>query len=85
MDTDTTLIKAVEPRTAWLAPMGYELDIDRASRSIKALLVEPKDPNATRFGTCEEAKLRIKMDLVRVKVSRKSKKMIDTLVKKFGE
>lgn len=43
VDIDTTLIKVVEPRIVWLETMEYELDIDRATRSIKVLLDQSKD------------------------------------------
>lgn len=55
VDADTTLIKVVDPRTAWLPPMDYEIDIDVATKEIKALLFEPKEKKATRFGTFNEA------------------------------
>lgn len=76
VDIDFTLIKAIELRRKWLAPMGYELDIYFASKSIKALLAEPKDPKAKRFGTYEEGKARIKIGLVIGKITKKSRKMM---------
>lgn len=81
----TTLIKVVEPRTKWLTPMGYEIDIGFASKSIKDLLATPKDVNVERFGTYEEARTRIKIGLVIGKITKKSRKMMKTLVEKFRD
>lgn len=85
MDTDHTLIKAMELRTKWLAPVGYDIDIYFTSKSIQDLLATPKDVNAERFGTYEEAKTRIQIGLVIGKITKKSRKMMKTLVEKFGD
>lgn len=85
VNTNTTLINEVESRIAWLPLMDYGLDIDWATKSIEALLEELKDKGATRFGTYEEAKTRIKMDLFGENIGRKSEKMISTLEKQFGD
>lgn len=85
VDIDHTLIKVAEPRTKSLAPMGYEIDINFSSKSIKALLATPKDVNDERFGTYKEAKTRIKIGLVISKITKKSRKMMKTLVEKFGD
>ena len=62
-DTDFTHIKPVVPRTTWLAPMDYEINIDQATSAIDALINEPIDKKQPRFGTYEEAKSKIKQGL----------------------
>lgn len=85
VDTEHTLIKVVEPRTKWLDYMGYEIDIDFSSKSIQDLLATPKDVKAERFGAYEEAKIGIKRGLFIGKITKKYRKMMKTLVEKFGD
>lgn len=40
-DIDSTLVKAILSRVAWLEPMDYEVNIDQDTKAIKALLKEP--------------------------------------------
>lgn len=84
VNTDHAMIKVVELRIKWLAPMGYEMDHHFDLKYIKALLALPKDTKAERFATFEEAKSRIKTNLVIGKMTRKSKKMKKVLTEQFG-
>lgn len=35
VDTDTTLVQAIQPRVSWIEPMEYEINIDQAIESIE--------------------------------------------------
>lgn len=71
---DHCMIKAVEPITKWLAPMGYEISNDFTVKSINELLALPVDITASRFDTYEEAKIRIDTDIVISKMSRRGRR-----------
>ena len=51
VDIDYTYIQVAIPRTRWLRPLGYELNIDEASTKIIALLEKEIDKSSKPFGT----------------------------------
>ena len=63
VDCDKVYIQAVKPRVAWVKPLPYELNIDDARDIIEALINEPVDPKLPAFGTYDEAKVRIELEI----------------------
>ena len=59
VDCDRVYIQVVRPRTVWVKPLPYEVNIDETKDIIEAMINEPIDPKAPYFGTYEEAKTRI--------------------------
>ena len=51
VDIDFTYVQAIITRVRWLRPLGYEIDVDQASMTIKTLLAEEIDKDAKHFGT----------------------------------
>lgn len=84
VDTNTFIVRAMEPRTMWLPPMGYEMDIDAASIKIKGLLEKPIDIRATQYGNYEEVKNKIKLGILVPKSLRKNSRMISSLLENLG-
>ena len=64
-------------------PLPYELNIDETSTTITTLLVEETDKNAPTFGTYEEAKERITINLQITTMDKKKTKMMKRLVEEF--
>ena len=62
--------------------MGYEVNIDETKNIIEALLNEPVDPKTTYFGTYEEAKARIKLEIKLPWVVNRGRKRIEEIMKK---
>ena len=63
VDYDKVYIQAVKPRVVWVNTLGYGVNIDDTMEKIEALLSEPMDPKATYFGTYDEAKDKIKLEI----------------------
>ena len=84
VDIDYTYIQAVIPRVRWLRPLGYELDIDQASATITALLVEEVDKNAKAFGTYDVVKFRVVTDLKTATAVKKKEKLVRKIKRRFG-
>ncbi|GLJ10090.1 hypothetical protein SUGI_0121890 [Cryptomeria japonica] len=55
--------KAAIPRVAWVKPLPYEINIDEARDIIEALINELAIPNTPAFGTYDEAKDRIELEI----------------------
>ncbi|GLJ19494.1 hypothetical protein SUGI_0352090 [Cryptomeria japonica] len=55
--------KAAIPRVAWVKPLPYEINIDEARDIIESLINEPAIPNTPAFGTYDEAKARIELEI----------------------
>ncbi|GLJ13226.1 hypothetical protein SUGI_0208140 [Cryptomeria japonica] len=55
--------KAAIPRVAWVKPLPYEINIDEVRDIIEALINEPAIPNTPAFGTYDEAKARIELEI----------------------
>lgn len=63
VDSDKVYIQAVKPRDVWVKPLGYEVNIDEIKHIIEALVNEPVDPKAPYFGTYDEAKDKIELEI----------------------
>lgn len=85
MDANYTFVQAATPQVRWLRPLGYEINVDEASATIKASLVEDVDKNAKEFGNYELAKSKITMELEKTSIIKRKDKLVKTLKAKFGE
>ena len=85
VDIDFTYIQVVIPRVRWLRPFGYEINIDKASTTITALLAEEADKNAPHFGTYDVVRSKINMELKTASTLKKKEKLIKKIKKKFGK
>lgn len=54
VDKDQCHMEAVEPRTAWILPMGYEVDAQTLEVYAQHLLIKSVDSNEPRFDTFKE-------------------------------
>ena len=64
---------------AWVKPLPYEVNIDETKDIIEALINEPVDPNASYFGTYEEAKTRIELSIKLPQVVNKGRKRMEKM------
>ena len=79
VDSDKVYIQAVGLRTIWVKPLGYEVNIDETKDIIEALINEPIDPKAIYFGTYDEEKARIELEIKLPQAVSKGKKRIAKL------
>jgi hypothetical protein len=84
VDCDRVYIQAVIPRVAWVKPLPYELNINEARDIIEALVNEPDIPNIPTFGTYDEAKARIELEIKLPQAINKGKRKIEKLKNKSG-
>ena len=63
VDIDFTYIQVALSRVRWLRPLGYEINIDEASKTITTFLVEDIDKSAKPFGTFNVIKSKVEMEL----------------------
>ena len=63
VDSDRVYIQVVRPRVVWVKPLPYEVSIDETKDIIEALVNEPIDPKAPYFGTYDEAKTWIELEI----------------------
>ena len=63
-------------RIVWVKPLGYEVNIDEIKDVIEALINEPVNPKATYFGSYEEAKARIELEIKLPQAVNKGRKRI---------
>ena len=63
VDCDNVYIQAVKPRNVWVKPLRYEVNIDETKYVIEALINEPVNPKVDYFGTYEESKTRIELEI----------------------
>ena len=63
VDYDNVYIQAVRPRSVWVNPLCYEVNIDETKDIIEALINELLNPKDTYFGTYEEVKARIELEI----------------------
>ena len=63
VDSDRVYIQVVRPRVIWVKPLPYEINIDETKDIIEALVNEPIDTKAPYFGTYDEAKARIELEI----------------------
>ncbi|GLJ16550.1 hypothetical protein SUGI_0283180 [Cryptomeria japonica] len=66
--------QAAIPRVAWVKPLPYEINIDEARDIIEALINEPAIPNTPAFGTYDEAKARIELEIKLPKATTSTKR-----------
>ncbi|GLJ34110.1 hypothetical protein SUGI_0685660 [Cryptomeria japonica] len=74
VDCDKVYIQAAIPRVAWVKPLPYEINIDEARDIIEALINEPAIPNTPAFGTYDEAKARIELEIKLPKATTSTKR-----------
>ena len=63
VDYENVYIQVVKLRNVWVKPLGYEVHIDETKDIIEELINESINPKATYFGTYEEAKTRIELQI----------------------
>jgi len=63
VDSDKVYIQEVMPRIACVKPLGYKVNIDETKDIIEALVNEPVDPRVPYFGTYDEVKSRIELEI----------------------
>ena len=85
VDIDHTYIQVTIPRVRWIRPLGYELDIDKASTTITTLLAEDIDKTAKPFGTYDVVKSKVEMELKKTSIIKRKDKLVRKIKKKFGE
>ena len=85
VDIDYTFIQVVVPKVKWLRPLGYEINVDEASTTIIALLVEEIDKSVKIFGNYDVMKSKVEMELKIVSTLKKKDKLVRKLKAKFGE
>ena len=68
----------------WLRPLGYELDVDEASITITALLVEDIDKTTKKFSTYDVVKSKVVMELKATSIIKRKDKLVRKIKKKFG-
>lgn len=54
VETDCVFFEAVEPRTKWCYPMGYEVSVEVITMQVEHVLAVKKDPTQERRGTYRE-------------------------------
>ena len=59
VDVDYTFVQAATPRVRWVRPLGYEINVDKASAAIRVLLAKEVDKDVKSFGNYELAKSKI--------------------------
>ena len=84
IDCDKVYIQVVRPRVAWVKPLPYEVNIDEARDIIEALVNEPVDPRQPIFGTYDEAKARIELQIKITQAISKGKRRIAKLKTEIG-
>ena len=84
VDCDKVYIQAVRPRVAWVKPLPYEVNIDETRDIIEALVNEPVDPRQPVFGTYDEAKARIELQIKIPQAISKGKRRIAQLKIEVG-
>ena len=62
-DVDNKFVQSSTPRVRWLRPHGYKINVDEASTTIIALLLEEVDKSVKVFGNYEIVKSNITMEL----------------------
>jgi hypothetical protein len=85
VDYDKTYIQVVKLRMAWVKPLPYEVNIDETRDIIIALLNEPLDTKATHFGTYDEAKDIIEVEIKIPQILKRGRKRMEEFEKKYGK
>lgn len=66
---------------ACVKPLGYEVNIDDTIDIIEALVNEPMDPKVPYFGTYEEAKARISLEIKIPQALKRGRKKVEKIQK----
>ena len=66
---------------AWVKLIGYEVDIDDTRDIVKALVNELVDPKAPYFGTYEEAKAMISLEIKLPQAMKRGRKQMEKILK----
>lgn len=74
-------MRAVRSRVARVKPLEYKVNIDDTKDIIEALLNELVDPKATYYGTYDEVKERIDLEIKLSQAVNKGKKRVEKLLK----
>ena len=85
VDADYTFVQAATPRVRWMRSLGYEINVDKASIAITALLAEEIDKSSKIFGNYEMVKSKITMELKTASAIKKKDKIVKKLKEKFDE
>ena len=76
VDSDKVYIQVARPRIVWVKPLDYEVNIDETKDIIEALIKKTNDPKIAYFGTYDEAKARIELEIKLPQAVNKGKKRI---------
>ena len=76
VDSARVYIQAMKPRIVWVKPLPYEVNIDETKDIIEELINDPVDPKAKYFGTYDEEKARIELEIKLPQAINKGKKRI---------
>lgn len=84
VETDTTCMEAVEPRTKWIHPLGYEVKDPILEAYTQVFLSAPKDPNEPRWGTYVENTREVDAVLNSAATKRKVAKVTSEILRIHG-
>ena len=84
VDIDFTYIQVAIPRVRWLRPLGYEINVDEASTTITTLLSKEMDKEEKPFGTYDNVKSRVEINLRTTLAMKKKEKMVKKLKERLG-
>lgn len=84
VETNITCMDAIEPKTKWIHPLGYEVEEHILEAYVQVILLVPKDPNEPRWGTYEEKTRQVDAVLNNTTTKRKASKITSEVLKIHG-
>lgn len=81
VDTNQCLMEAIEPRTSWILPMGYEVEVHILDAYAQYLLRKLVDNSKERFSTYKEKSLSLHSKFKKLEIQKKVKKEVEQLAK----
>lgn len=81
VDCDKVHIQVVRLRVAWVKTLGYEVKINDTRDVIEDLLNKPMDPKAPYFGTYEEEKARIALEIKLPQALKRGRNEVEKILK----
>lgn len=72
-------MEAVEPRTIWIIPIGYEVDANTLDTYAQHLLSQPIDDKEERFNTLKEKDLDLHKKFIELTRKRKFRKEVEEI------
>lgn len=81
---DQCPMEAVETRTSWIMPMGYEVEKKILELNAQHLLNNSMDAFEERFGTYAEKRLKLHSQFKKLKLVRKARKEVKAYVESIG-